>query len=465
MPDRRDPFAGSVINVKDHGAKGNGTSDDTDELEAAIAASEEGDALYFPPGTYLVSRPLQPKADQLYFSLTDRATLKALAGETGFPMFEVRSGPVEFRQLAVDGAKDATGAPPEPVAASGIRVRLDAGAAIDVVVSGCRIENAHGDGIHITRGPDPGRGSDRVIVRDTVVGDCGGNGLGFSRVDNARVESSRIERCNNGIKMRECDDVVVHGVTASTNRRHGIVFTFSRRWHVDNCVARGNGTGTHGGWGIAAGGEPTGDQQPKPKPNRDFTITNNICEDNDRGGITLDPTVAPEEGEPEVIWPQRARVSGNVCRNAELHHGIHLTHSSDVVVTDNVCTGNKKGSGIQLVSSSHVLVQGNTCFANRNGIGLFSDKDVTNPGHHVIGINMLSRNTDADVLHQQTGAGQPLTGVRIHGLHGQRNPEGKVQAEPGTLYEWHKDDQGALFVKKDGSTADGWVRAATDNTP
>jgi nitrous oxidase accessory protein NosD len=296
-----------------------------------------------------------------------------------------------------------------------------------------------------------------VIVRDTVVQDCGMNGLGFGKIDNVRVESSRFERCYNGIKMLDCRDVVVHAVTANSNRRHGIAFTFSHRWHVDDCVASGNGSGENGGWGIVAGGEPL-----RLKPNSDFTITNNICENNADGGISVDPTVVPDPGQPEVIWVQRARVSGNVCRNATLHHGIHITHARDVVVTDNVCTGNQRGSGVQLVSSSHVLVQGNTCCVNRNGIGLFSNAEVSDPGHHVIGINLLYGN-DVDIRHQESGSGQPLTGVRIHGLHGRPNPEGQVQAEPGTLYQRHEDDDGALFVKQAGSGVTGWVHVAADH--
>lgn len=56
----RDPFAATVINVKHYGAKGEST-DDTIALQTAIRASRDGDALYFPPGTYLVNEPLQPK--------------------------------------------------------------------------------------------------------------------------------------------------------------------------------------------------------------------------------------------------------------------------------------------------------------------------------------------------------------------------------------------------------------------
>jgi hypothetical protein len=464
----RDAFAlaaGSVLNVKDYGATGDPTNKGTDSaaLKAAIDASHEGDAIYFPGGTYLVDEPLEAKPHRLYFSLTDLAVLQATAKHAGSAMFVVGDGPVEFQRLTIDGGWNGTD--PPVAEAAGIRRSEDAGGALDVVVTNCRIRNACGDGIGIAGGKDPRRVPDRVIVRDTVVEHCGGNGLGFGKIANVRVESSRFERCNNGVKLLGCEDVVVHGVAANENRRHGIVFTFSHRWHVADCVARGNGptaTDQKGGWGIAAGGEAAKGLQ----PNSDFTITNNVCEHNVTGGITLDPTM---EDTPATIWSQRARVSGNVCRSDGAEPGIHVTHSSDVVVSDNTCctdSAGGKGSGIQIVSSSHVLAHGNVCFGKHNGIGLFSNEAVTDPGYHVLGTNMLDRN-DVDVLHQRSGQGQPLTGVRIHGLHGKRKPDGKVEAEPGTLYEQHEDGQdgrGALYVKETGSDADGWRRAVTEDS-
>jgi hypothetical protein len=170
-------------------------------------------------------------------------------------------------------------------------------------------------------------------------------------------------------------------------------------------VTYGNGSEEDGGWGIAAGGDPSTNLI----PNSDFTITGNISENNVSGGITLDPTV-PTQG--EVIWPQRATISGNVCRNGTQHHGIQVTHGSDVAITGNLCSDNGQGSGIQVLSSSHVLVQGNVCFGNRNGIGLFSNEVVSDPGYHVLGVNMLDRN-DVDVRHQPIDQGQPLTGVLL----------------------------------------------------
>jgi len=47
---------------------------------------------------------LAPKAEQVYFSLTDAATIKVKAPPESnpFPVFEVTSGPVEFHHLTLD---------------------------------------------------------------------------------------------------------------------------------------------------------------------------------------------------------------------------------------------------------------------------------------------------------------------------------------------------------------------------
>jgi parallel beta-helix repeat protein len=406
------PFAGTVINVKHHGAKGDGSTDDTESLRAAIAASGEGDAIYFPPGTYLISGRFAPKPQHVYFSLADAATIKVKApkGSDPFPVFEVRSGPVGFRHLTLDllesePPKEGKEAPP------GILAQAANAGTVDLVVSSCRIRGGYGQGIRVGGSGESGR--DRVIVRDSLVEDCYESGLTLNRVNGARVEGCRFERCRNGVQAASCRDVAVYSVAATDNRRHGIVFRYSHDWHVNNCVATGNGGKETDqdklrGWGIAAGGGP---EVRHPPPNSDFTITNNICEDNYDGGITLDPTVvndpSTEQDETALIWAQRARISGNVCRGRKdgerregEHpfgaHGIQVRNSSDVVVTDNHCYQNNN-CGIAVVNSSHVLVQANACYENTNGIGLFSREDVTDAGRHVIGVNMLYDNDEADL--------------------------------------------------------------------
>jgi parallel beta-helix repeat protein len=133
-------------------------------------------------------------------------------------------------------------------------------------------------------------------------------------------------------------------------------------------------------------------------------------------------------------------------------HGIHVRNSRDVVVTDNLCHHNEK-CGIAVVNSAHALVQANACWDNRYGIGLFGH--VKGDGGHVIGVNMLYDNDDGDI---QQSTPTTLRGVRLYGLNGKLDEETK--ANPGTLFESHDGDEGALYVKAHGSGAAGWVKVA-----
>jgi hypothetical protein len=69
------PADSGVINVRDHGAKGDGKTDDTAAITAAVRFAFAGEGryatpafIYFPTGTYLVSGPIEGKAEEYGFS-------------------------------------------------------------------------------------------------------------------------------------------------------------------------------------------------------------------------------------------------------------------------------------------------------------------------------------------------------------------------------------------------------------
>ncbi|KAK6210577.1 hypothetical protein LQW54_006060 [Pestalotiopsis sp. IQ-011] len=99
------PFAGSGYtvfrNVKDYGAKGDGVTDDTAAINAAITAggnrcgkgcastTETPAIVYFPAGTYIISSSIIPYYfTQLYGDPTSRPVLKATAGFSGFGLID-----------------------------------------------------------------------------------------------------------------------------------------------------------------------------------------------------------------------------------------------------------------------------------------------------------------------------------------------------------------------------------------
>jgi Right handed beta helix region len=217
----------------------------------------KGDAIYFPHGTYLVSGRLAPKAEQVYFSLTGGTTIKVKAREVSgskpFPVFDVKSGPVEFHHLTLD-LLESTPPENESEVVPGVLAQTGDAGRTDLVVSSCRIRGGFGQGVRVGGSGEASR--DRVIVRDSLVEDCYESGLTLNSVNGARVEASRFDRCRNGIQAASCSDVVVYAVTVTANRRHGIAFRFSHDWHVNNCVAKGNGAKKPTKRSCAAGASP-----------------------------------------------------------------------------------------------------------------------------------------------------------------------------------------------------------------
>ena len=78
-PDQNAPFGG-VLHVQDFGATGDGITDDTAALQtAAQAAATEHKQLFFGPGTYLLSQPIQMSSYSDWFAIPGTATLAANA--------------------------------------------------------------------------------------------------------------------------------------------------------------------------------------------------------------------------------------------------------------------------------------------------------------------------------------------------------------------------------------------------
>ncbi|MGW0087855.1 glycosyl hydrolase family 28-related protein [Streptomyces sp. NPDC003328] len=175
------PGAREVINVKTapYGAKGDGTTDDTAAIQAAINA---GAIVYFPPGNYvtgtLTMRPgttligsgaggtFKPVAD------TMMSVLKLKSGTNGHLIY----GPadtswVRIRDLRLDGNSTANTA--------GDLIHLDSAPAQDTswYITECSLDNSPGDGINI------GSGRQAVKVSRTWIMRSKNNGVTLNGAD------------------------------------------------------------------------------------------------------------------------------------------------------------------------------------------------------------------------------------------------------------------------------------------
>ncbi|MFJ8577362.1 glycosyl hydrolase family 28-related protein [Micromonospora sp. NPDC093277] len=141
-----DGASGSVIDVKEHGAVGDGETDDTKSLQKAIdAARGTGGIVFFPPGTYLTRTLTLYSRVHLRGSGGDATTLKLRAGansaviesdgyaklagtrsDDGITLFSVRD-------LAVDGNKQQN-----PHGGYGLRIYGYGYELTEVIVFNCR---------------------------------------------------------------------------------------------------------------------------------------------------------------------------------------------------------------------------------------------------------------------------------------------------------------------------------------
>jgi hypothetical protein len=70
----------SVVNVKDYGATGNGVTDDTAAIQAAVNACPVGGIVYFPPGTYMISATLHLLPQRTYQGAGWGSTIQQMNG-------------------------------------------------------------------------------------------------------------------------------------------------------------------------------------------------------------------------------------------------------------------------------------------------------------------------------------------------------------------------------------------------
>jgi len=96
----------SNYNVKDFGARGNGTSDDTDAIQRALdTASMNKASLYFPSGTYLINpnRSLRITSNTRVAGAGASSIIKANNNTFGWSLIELSGTSIQISQLSFDG--------------------------------------------------------------------------------------------------------------------------------------------------------------------------------------------------------------------------------------------------------------------------------------------------------------------------------------------------------------------------
>jgi len=204
--------ARSTIDVRDYGAKGNGTADDSKAIIAAVAALGPGSILYFPGGQYRFAKLHPPGGGAIAI--------------TGISDVEVEFEP--DAELVMDNVQSATGIG----TGHGIVIR---GPASNISLRNVAVRWAHpstrsvGDGIRIVgyptgTGTPPGWSGAATPVSGITLTDC------------------KIRSCPQaGVIMMGVSDIDVTGLRVQESRGDGLHFNACRQARIDDYTATDTG--------------------------------------------------------------------------------------------------------------------------------------------------------------------------------------------------------------------------------
>lgn len=331
----------SFLDVRDYGAKGDGTTDDTATIQAALdaaaAAASPTRTVIVPAGTYVVTQVQLPAGVTLRGA---GGIIKSKAAATVEPIripATSAGATVEFLEVDGNDANQTTNI---------VGIRCDAPRS---TIRGCYVHNVKLDGIVVAHGD-----AVWVTVEGNRVNITGRYGITLS----ADVATACPQH------------VVVHGnhVEASNDGALGIVgiakfVTFSS-----------NTTRNHGGDGIAA----------YNAENRDITCVGNTFENPGNHAMHLGGERLVIQGNTAVnvgtghAWfvknhdaslAVNATVTGNVVKTTTAGEGVRCENVTALTVVGNVCESIYR-DGIYLADCADVAVQGNTIRSTTTGRGI-----------------------------------------------------------------------------------------------
>lgn len=339
------------VSVKDFGATGDGSTDDTTAIQAAINASY-GSTLYFPAGTYIVSALTVSNSLNLVGVGYTFTTLKLKNSANNIPLTISAATNVSMSDLTVDGNKANNASGFSCVRINGAsdapefhRVRFanaktdglsQAGTVSKLLVSECVAENCGNDGMSISSA------TTSLIISNRSSGN-GRFGIVVTSSYNRVIGNACFNNTSTGIAFVSASYCVANGNSCFGNTGHGLQFNA-----CFNSVQSGNNCSSNGISGL------------------DQTLGCNNC--TTIGNLSWGNTVRGIEIDSATY---QAVVTGNVVlNNGEV--GISVYRSPGTVITSNQCLNNGNTTvpryGIRLWDDVGTLASTN-CIVSNNYVG------------------------------------------------------------------------------------------------
>ncbi|WKY43524.1 right-handed parallel beta-helix repeat-containing protein [Eubacteriaceae bacterium ES2] len=315
------------VSVKDFGAVGNGATNDTAAIQAALNASS---VVNIPDGTYMINvdQAIKPNSGQT-INLSSGAVLKALPSTNSY-----------YSVIRISGVSGVT---------------INGGTIVGERYEHLGSGGEWGMGIHVIKG------ASSVNINGVTVQDCWGDGIFLG--DSPTVSN-----------------IVIDNVIAENNRRQGISITDATGVTIKNSIFRNtNGTLPEAGIDI----EPDAGQT-----SRDIEIINVQSYGNNGSGLDLMGITGPisevsvsssdfsnNDGIGIRLVNSSAVTFTDVVSNNNVY-GVEIERDVNTASFDGLTVSNNRYRGVSLVTSGQTVGSENIIFKN----SVFSNNSQSQPG-------------------------------------------------------------------------------------
>ena len=317
------------VSVKDFGATGNGTTDDTAAIQAAINAFSSNATIYFPTGTYAINANGMQIASKNNVRLVGQegATIKYLANQTHSWFSGTDHVAILFTSCTNSSIENLI---VNPNYFTGIAIGLDSCTKCSIKGNTVSGVDAFGQVITIN-------GSYNNLIDNYIYSS-----------DGSATRGIIVGNLNVGQMENNC---YVSGNTVTNNSATGIGLACHSSIITNNNASYNQGIGS----GIVvAGGNSLACYQ--------LTISNNICIGNTGHGIQSDVVYGSS-----LDLTADISVCNNVCANNS-YSGIYMSYGNRWVVNANIFKQNTTYGIAADVYVTSSVISNNSCYANAIGI-------------------------------------------------------------------------------------------------